>query len=94
MSAIFSAKTKSRFMSHMTFRAFERVGVGTKISQKKSNISSDSLGMLCLRCVLNCVCSRLFCISNMLKEIRRVKNSSRCDDSPKNKTVYVVHSLL
>ena len=29
-----------------------------------------------------------------LEEIRREQNSSRCDDSPKNKDVYAVHSLI
>ena len=65
MLAIFSAETKSRFMSRMTFRAFQRNwGSGPKFHTQKTTtkFSTNSLDISYAKDMfLNCVCSRFAC---------------------------------
>ena len=59
MLAICFAETKSRFMNHMMFRAFQRnMGSGPKFHKKNQNVLQIHLVSYAKDVFLNCVCSR------------------------------------
>ena len=65
----------------------ETGGRDQNFTQKKNQIHQVSYAKDVLQIFFTCQ-------THYLKEIRREQDSSRCDNSPKKKDIYVEHSLI